>query len=408
MPTIINLKESTDSVVESTPTDTPPERLPAEVMDRIVEVLFDERRIPDNSKASPLGLEGNTLDRSAYSALCAIQRTSKAMYLRATPYIWKEYEGDIRGFCRLVGLFNRVREEEEFLVLEENDKEPEGHPIEWKYPTRLLWMASHLDRLIYRPIAEIALRYYYQTLLASSFKQYDFIQSRLDEADSDRRLFPSLDNLVLDLSRYEGCLSTKDGIEGSEIDRYKYDEGTFFFPTLDYTTFYVRNGEDGSYREYIDDGPALCILLDCLKKGFRFKQTCFRSGLARESLSSLIKIKSDSIVLHDLLSPDTECTRYTSTDFRNREIVWSFLSPFQSISCRLRVIEQMLMLLTYEERTMVLARPRSREAVYSKMINTIIKDWKSEGEPVDWRYHENAEDGVPRCKACGGKSNLHH
>lgn len=282
-------------------------------------------------------------------------------------------------------------------MLEKQEKEPEGHPIDWAYPTRLLWTASHLTRLIYRPIVELE-NWYDEG--PGSFKNIHSLQHRLDEVDPDRRLFSTLDILVLDLSRYEGALSARDAIEDHD---YGDDDP---HRRILATAYLIRQGQDGPYRDYINDFPALEDLLPLLAEGFRFKQTCIRRGPAYGRIFDLDTIKTDSITLHDFLG--LRCGDYSGLELRAPEIVCSFISSFQAIASRLRAIDRVPQFITHEVRAIVLARPKGREKPYSRQMNFMTKHWENTGKrcKVNWRYLENAEDGVPRCKACGGMSGI--
>lgn len=376
------------------------DRLPAEVVDRIIQYLAED----------------HTADKSNHSSLCALQQTSKEMHMRVTPHIWKEYEGDLLGFYRLLRLLMPVTKED--LEISMPDPKREGHPLDWTYPTRILWIMSHINKLVYRPLIECKNWYHDLNPILVNFMQ---LQYHLGHGDSDLRLFAALQSLVMDASQYEGCRSSRDDIihepddndsipQDWESDDTDDDEGRT-------ESAYVIFQDQGKERkDLIAWKPSVEGFAVSFVDSFRPAQTCLRLGAQSSHLDYKffqLEFMHDNITYHDY--DISEAFRLIPT-FTNPTITWSFLSPSETIVDRDDELRHLIATFSKVE-TLYFVKPsgQEQEDIMKKMMdesfiegkaNFIKTKYSAETFITKWEWADNGKDGIPRCKACGGESTL--
>lgn len=133
------------------------------------ENVIDRNREPETNKPEPkrvtLPLElmvkivTHLGETNSFSSLYGLQRTSREMYLLATPHMYREIGYDYQTignrFAPLANVF-----EPDSLDLKDHidfcdDSSEEKHPLEWNPVSRLLWMYSHTRRIVYKQVADL-------------------------------------------------------------------------------------------------------------------------------------------------------------------------------------------------------------------------------------------------------------
>lgn len=323
-----------DTMDTSTVADimTLPERFPAEVFDRIIKHLGNQPkpddRDHDHDKSTPES-------KSKYPALAALQQTSRAMYLRATPYMYNTYECDLLGFTMLLEQFDPITVEEVEDAIYRPDRE--GHPIEWTYATRLLWMMSHLERFIYRPRIEWTF-WSCQTDLAT--RQVVLLKLHLDSLGADLLLAPSLSRLVFDTSQYEGeyskLVSTRLLGKGRYSELYSNPDdkvkSDWHYKERGCRVLSVHSMADKPNPRHLERGLATLVsskLSICLR-GSRDNSYVYQLANTHPEIG----MPSDTIILHDFARHQHRRIHGSDTFFNTQNVIWSSFSQYLRINDR--------------------------------------------------------------------------
>ena len=328
--------------------------------------------------------------------------------MRVTPHIWKEYEGDLFGFYRLIRLLMPVTTEE--VITSMPDPKRVGHPIDWTYPTRVLWAMSLINKLIYRPLIECE-RWDYD--MNPSLVLFYQLQSDLELHDPDLLLFPGLQSLVMDVSQYEGCSSTRKDIVREPADDVLISqdwEGGSSDDGHGELGYLISRDEGKERKDMIAkkadvDGFALSFV-----HAFRPAQTCLRLGPLRSHLdyqALQMQYIPGNLTCHDFDISEVYNLVPTLT---NPNITWSFPSTSQTIEERNPELQKLLSTFRKVE-TLYLAKAPGQEDLMKEMVDKLFVEAKDRfiGTPyaetfiTKWEWVESGKDGIPRCKACGGE-----
>ena len=152
-------------------------RLPAELVVRLVQMLDGD-----------------------YSTLAKVQRSSRELYIAATPVMYcelgREYQ-DILDSLKPLMLIDTSNNHD----IELNDDETHKHPIQWSQPARILWMFSKVKRIVYEPTD---VRDCWWSNLESRLRdQLKKLQStlRLQLRDDKVSLLSSVESLAINLAK---------------------------------------------------------------------------------------------------------------------------------------------------------------------------------------------------------------
>ena len=155
------------------------ERLPIEIRTMVIRKLADDKD---------------------YQAMGRVQRTSRDLYLVATPMLYEELGPDSRAICGQLDLRGdpylvATDETLEYLDLNLSDT----HPIECNPINRLLWVYSNIKRLVYRPLDldECSANHHRDR----SLHLYTLKTCKKHASPGADSLFPSLENIMIDLSQ---------------------------------------------------------------------------------------------------------------------------------------------------------------------------------------------------------------
>lgn len=152
-------------------------RLPIEIMTMIARKLADDKD---------------------YQALGRIQRTSRVLYLLATPMLYEELGPDIPTIYEQLGgpvPLNLERLSLPLICSIPGDE----HPVDLHETRRLFWICSNVKRVVYRPLT---LHGGFTEAHQSMCLYLIFLGRGKGEASSSvDRLFPSLEDVIIDLSQ---------------------------------------------------------------------------------------------------------------------------------------------------------------------------------------------------------------
>ena len=398
------------SIVDDTTTPPPPERFPAEVFDRIIKHLGNQPTPAEHHEKSKPGY------KSKYPALFALQQTSRAMYLRATPYMYKTYESDLLGFTMLLEQFDPITVDEVEEAIYRPDRE--GHPIEWTYATRLLWMMSHLECLIYRPIIQWDF-WEWQNKLASP--KVPELQSHLDALGTGHRLTPLLTRLAFDTSRYEGefsdLASTRLLGKGHYSSRYPSPND------VNYSERHRKQRErDGlplhDMARSVGGQPLVKSLVALAPSKHSF---CLRGPRGDPQVYNLANrgegsgfspensISGDTVILHDFSSLENENVYGGSKFFDTSNIIWSSFSPYLPLQERTNEVGYLTDTSFPGVKRILVANPKLPHDQYRESLDLDFFGYAQDDEQTEdvssikWGFLEDGPYGYPICECCGGE-----
>ena len=373
-----------------------PERLPKEIMDRIIKMLYHEappkklkldKSEPDRSNPNK--------EKSNYSALWALQRTSREMYMHVTPYIWREYEGDIMGFVRLFRLLEPIENDLPTLGEARPRDDREGHPIDWTYATRAFWMFTFLRKLIYRPIVESES---WISIAEPVFDKLYELQFKSASGSVFADLVPALEDAVLDTSRYQGYFSAWENVRSVTMTP---EPDTIvpisFLATLEYQDKGIH------WEDMVSDFSHLVFIIGNFLPCLNPTNTCVRFGLDKPH---------DALLQMDDSGGNFTLHNYDIHDrpqplLNTRTATWSVSSQYSKMTYRSGELQDLVFALIDVE-TLYLARPQARADHLKTLMDAIFEHRaehdKGRGQEFNtkWEWLETGEDGIARCVSCGG------
>jgi hypothetical protein len=160
-------------------------------------------------------------------------------YTITVPHIYTEIGPEFHHVADLFERFEWIEKKDRYLLMKRWDKDrPDGHPMDWPFPTRLMWYKSHIRKIVYRPVDEDhdAAEDYQEpglkevTEALRSLYIWDF-----------PRVFSNLDTLCLDMREWE----SEDGSTGDGV--YWDDEGLGYGMTWDEDGYYFDNPDIDEY-----------------------------------------------------------------------------------------------------------------------------------------------------------------
>ena len=399
------------SMVDDTTTPPPPERFPAEVFDRIIKHLGSQPTPADHHEKSKPGY------KSKYPALFALQQTSRAMYLRATPYMYKTYECDLLGFTMLLEQFDPITVDEVEEAIYRPDRE--GHPIEWTYATRLLWMMSHLECLIYRPIIEWNFWKWQISFVSPKVRK---LQYHLDNLETGHRLTPLLTRLAFDTSRYEGefsdLVSTRLLGKGYYSSRYPSPEDKYYSEArrkqMEREGLTLHCMERSAVGHHLVK-PLVALVSSkhsfCLRgsRGISRVHNLLIQDSPRVIATSGSSIKGDTVILHDFTSLQHESDYGNKQFFSTPNIIWSSISPYLHLQDRADEVENLIDLLYPDVKRILVANPKLPHDRYRGLLDDVFSCYAKDAEKeervftTEWAFLEDGPDGYPICECCGGE-----
>lgn len=158
-------------------------QLPTEIMSQIVQLVAESKDT---------------------RSILRLQRSSRQLYLLATPLLYLELGTSLRRIRMQLGALNDIFNPPylpELVTIDSPDAQ--RHPVDCNRSTRLVWILSHVKRFIYRPRK----RERYQDNQLELFHMLECLEllqqrkSQAMEQGRDAKLFPSLTHIIIDLSR---------------------------------------------------------------------------------------------------------------------------------------------------------------------------------------------------------------
>ena len=394
------LEEVTEVTAKKITTDRPPamenndldvklspERLPKEIMDRIIKMLYNEPppKKPKLDKSEPDRSNPNK-DKSNYSALCALQRTSREMYMHV----------DILGFVRLFRLFEPIENDLPTLGEARPREDREGHPIDWTYATRVFWMFTFLRKLIYRPIVECES---WISIAEPVFDKLHELQSKGTSGSVFADFVPTLEDVVLDTSRYQGYFSAWENVHSVPM---KVEPDTV--PPFSFLASVNYQDKGIHCEDMVSDTPqlGLSFIIDNLLPYLNSTNTCMKFGLDRPSEATIpTDDAGGNLTFHDYRISDRP-----QVSLETRTVTWSVSSQYMMLYRATELQDLVFALIDVE--TLYLARPQARADHLKTFMDAVFerRDESDKGRGQEfntkWEWLETGEDGIARCVSCGG------
>lgn len=166
----------------TTPTNTTEStnaQLPPELMVQITNILFDQK-------------DFRTLSR--------MQRTSRDLYLIATPLMYLELGRDFKEIVDSLSPLLLLDPAGEYIPNEDEANGVDRHPIELSLLDRLHWQYSKVERLVYEPTTGSALYTVWERLESHLGRVLDAIKSQRPQFDP-KTLFYNAKNMIINLDK---------------------------------------------------------------------------------------------------------------------------------------------------------------------------------------------------------------
>ena len=188
-------------------------RLPAEIVARIASfVPKTDRKF--NKSEDRTHLKSNSLLNFA-----CVNRDCHQIVM---PFLYNDIGGEFSEIAEVFDLVKKVESHEKHLLVESIDwSDKEGHPMDWKYPTRLRWYLSHVKYISFLP------QYQSDTWEKMNHSIYAFmtIQDKLElecRHPASNSLLPSLEFLSLDV--FGWIPSSRRKLDGIRLRKYTREQ----------------------------------------------------------------------------------------------------------------------------------------------------------------------------------------
>lgn len=317
--------------------------------------------------------------------------------MHVTPYIWREYEGDLLGFVRLFRLLEPIDNDHATLKDAMPRDDRDGHPVDWTYATRIFWMFTFLRKLIYRPIVECDS---WTEIAEPVFDKLDESQFRNASGRLWGDLFPALEDVVLDASRYKGYFSAWENIYSDVVTA-----GPDPFVPLSFSASLNYQDKGVRCQDKVSQLSRLSFMTGNMLPVTKSPNTCIRFEL-EEIGDGFVDIDDPEGNLPVHGHPLFNRSRVS---FRSRTVTWSVRSQYYRMVHRSVELHDLAFGLIDVE-TLYLAKPQARADHLKTLMDTIFNnrtEWDEDrGKDFNtkWEWLEEGEDGVARCVSCGGKS----
>lgn len=152
-------------------------------------------------------------------SLGRLQRTSRDLYLIATPFLYAELGSSLQEIMDQLGLLRRLTPLQMFYELDDfEDIEATGvHPIDCTLTSRLIWTYSKVKVIVSRPTDKVYVGWADRDVLKLAMENLQDLKSQATKEEA--KLFSSLEGIAIDNLKTPPGQSTPWGEMYFEVDR---------------------------------------------------------------------------------------------------------------------------------------------------------------------------------------------